>query len=186
MQTNVKTHILRLTAVILAASLLCGCCTVKTIKKLKVTACTVESIIPQGLKAAKINLGLGFDNPSSAIDLAGLCATLNCEGVPVLKLTTDEIQIDKKSSKQYSVPVNVQLADGWNLLQAGRLLGSLQNPDDTSKYTIDLGGELKVGKSPKKNLNFKGITVEQLAKALEDSGISESIKLPSWKNLLPL
>jgi len=186
MQTKVRTLALRLSAAILVAALLCGCGPIRTIRKIKMTVCKIESIIPQGMKAAKILLGLGFDNPSSAVDLSDLCATLNCEGIPVATLTAEEIKIDKKSSKTYTVPITVQLGEGINLLQAGRLLSSLQDPQASEKFTIDVNGGLKVGKAPVKALKFNNLTTDQVVKALQSAGIEDSINLSSWKNLLSL
>lgn len=186
MQTKLNTLALRLVAVILAVSLLSGCCAIRTIKKVKMTVCKIESIIPEGLKSAKILLGMGFDNPSSAIDLSGLCATVNCEGVPVLTLKADDVKIDKKSSKTYSIPVTVQLGEGFNLLQTGKLLNSLQDPANSDKFTIDVNGGLKVGKAPVRNLKFEDLTTKQVVKALEGSGLVDNIKLDSWKSLLSL
>ena len=127
---------------LLAAVLVCSCC--KSFQDIKVTSLDLVELSPRGLSAIDAILEVGVDNPTVQVTLTQMDATVKMDGAPCLHVTADDVTLDPRSQKVYSLIVHGSIDGNFNPFQLLTLLGQ---PNFLEPMTADVRfrGVLKSG-----------------------------------------
>ncbi|MBO4565964.1 MAG: hypothetical protein J5695_01915 [Bacteroidales bacterium] len=127
---------------LLAAVLLSSCC--KSFQDIRLTSCDLVELSPRGLSSIDATIEVGVDNPTVQVTLTGMDATLKMDGSPCLHLTADDVTLEPRTEKVYSILIHGAIDGNFNPLQ---LLLLLNQPNFLEPMTADVRfrGVLKSG-----------------------------------------
>lgn len=148
-------------ALLLSVICLSGC--MRRFKEIKVTSAALESLQPDGLRNFDAVIGLGISNPAPAFNILHLRAEILRDTLEIAHATAENIAVDGKTERVYSIPVKGGISDGVSLLRVARLLRNF-NPDE---YTVDVHARASIA-GVGKNLEFTGIPLSKLLKESEE------------------
>ncbi len=151
--------ILTLALSVIAALCLSGC--VKP-HDIKITSAAVESVTPTGFRSAEGVLSVGIHNPGFKFKVCNIHGTLFHQGSSVADFTADDLEVEKKSDKKYSVAGSAQLSNGVSLLSVLSMVRNLK----AEEYTVDLYATVKA-KGLQKNIEKKGVPLTKLMKVAD-------------------
>lgn len=152
--------------VILVLLVMSGCA--GSVKDIKLTSFDIVSLSPRGFTGVDALVELGVDNPAVSFELFDMSGFVKLDGVPCLRLTADQLVVQGKCSKIYSVPVKGQLADGFNPFS---MLTLFQNAD-LSRITVDLSARVNIRGGLGKNIELKDLPLGKIV-----GGAGEFLKI---------
>ncbi len=112
-------------------------------KDIKVTSCQLVEIIPQGLSAFDATMNLTVDNPAPQVTLSEMYALIRMSQAPCLHLTADNVTIEPRSEKAYTVYFHGHLDESFNPFTL--LLLMKQENMDSLTMDISFRGTMKSG-----------------------------------------
>jgi len=152
-----------LVSVFAAMSLMTSC---SNMDDIKITSFEIVSVTPRGVNGLDALVKIGINNPSFAFEVTDLIGTLRLEGVPCLSISTDQLIVAGKTAKTYNVPLQGQMADGFNPFQLLRIINGYSL--DFDKLTLDVHGRAALRGGIGKKLEFNDIKIgEYLVKNKE-------------------
>lgn len=140
----------------LLAALLTGCS--GSVKDIKVTGFSLESVVPTGLHGLEAVVDLTVDNPSFDFKLTETEAVVKMSGDPCLTLTTDAVSVEGKCEKTYSIPVKGKLDESFNPFAVLKLVSS----GDYNDCTVDVRARVTLKGGIGKVIEKKDIPVSGL------------------------
>lgn len=143
---------------------LCSCA--KTYKDIKVTSFDLVSVSPRGLTKVDALIDLGLDNPIVGFEVFDACGVVKLDGEPALTITADQLVISGHCTKVYRIPLQGEMAPGFNPLG----LLSLAKEMDLSRFTADISAKVSLRGGVGKNIDMKDVP---LGKLLDSQMISE-------------
>ena len=149
-----RRYLLLLFAVV---TLLSGGCS--GVRGISVTSCEIVSVIPQGLTSLEALIKVGIHNPSMAFEVIDLKGVAKMKGQPALILSADQIIVAAKSDKVYRIPLEGEMAEGFNPFQ---LLQLINNQADLKDVTIDVTGKVALRGGVGKKIDLKDIPLNNL------------------------
>ena len=154
-----RAHIL----VLLLLSLLLAGCKGRSYKDITVTSARIISIVLEGLTGLSALVEVGIHNPAPAFELSGLEGLARYRGQEALTVTADQLIVSGREDKLYRIPIQGQIAEGFNPFQLLRLIGSEASFDDV---TIDVSGRITLRSGIGKNIEMKDIPLSSLLDGL--------------------
>lgn len=132
-----------------------GCASVKDIA---ITSCAVEALSPRGLKAVDAVLALGIDNPVFGFKITWLDGVIRNGERTFATFNAEDISVDRRSVKIYSVPCTGALDKSVSLMELLRLASSR----DFSSYVMDVDVHVKLRWGPGTTLHFKDMSISEM------------------------
>ncbi len=145
-------------AVMTAAVLLSSCGGIKKLEDIKITSANIANISPNGLKAIKMDIQIGIDNPGMQVTLSEISCDIKHFGKVLGNVAVDPFTLSAKTEETYNLRADVRLGDGLTLFDAGKLLD--KNASD--EITVDLNAKVKLKGGISKKLNFNDIPLKKL------------------------
>lgn len=144
--------------ILLAACLLLTSCG-KGVKDIALTSFRLVSVSPQGLSGVTMLVEVGVDNPTVGFEITDVNAVLKLDSVPALLLTADQLMVEGRAQKLYTIPLKGQIAEGFNPFQLLRLIS-----DDSvmSRLTADVSARAALRGGLGKNIEMKDIKLDSL------------------------
>lgn len=144
--------------ILLAACLLLTSCG-KGVKDIALTSFRLVSVSPQGLSGVTMLVEVGVDNPTVGFEITDVNAVLKLDSVPALLLTADQLMVEGRAQKLYTIPLKGQIAEGFNPFQLLRLIS-----DDSvmSRLTADVSARAALRGGLGKNIEMKDIKLNSL------------------------
>ena len=154
---NNRFIILILTIVTTIVSL-SGCSGIKKLEDMKVTSAAVRNVMPDGLRAVKLELAVGVDNPGTQVSLSEISCSFKHSGKVLGNVVVDPFTIHARSEETYDLKANVSLSETTSLFDLGKLLDKAVLNEATVAFSATV--KLKSGVSRK--LDYKDIPVKKL------------------------
>ncbi len=144
--------------ILLAACLLLTSCG-KGVKDIALSSFRLVSVSPQGLSGVTMLVEVGVDNPTVGFEITDVNAVLKLDSVPALLLTADQLMVEGRAQKLYTIPLKGQIAEGFNPFQLLRLIS-----DDSvmSRLTADVSARAALRGGLGKNIEMKDIKLDSL------------------------
>lgn len=144
--------------IFIAACLLLTSCG-KGVKDIALTSFRLVSVSPQGLSGVTMLVEVGVDNPTVGFEITDVNAVLKLDSVPALLLTADQLMVEGRAQKLYTIPLKGQIAEGFNPFQLLRLIS-----DDSvmSRLTADVSARAALRGGLGKNIEMKDIKLDSL------------------------
>ena len=144
--------------ILLAACLLLTSCG-KGVKDIALTSFRLVSVSPHGLSGVTMLVEVGVDNPTVGFEITDVNAVLKLDSVPALLLTADQLMVEGRAQKLYTIPLKGQIAEGFNPFQLLRLIS-----DDSvmSRLTADVSARAALRGGLGKNIDMKDIKLDSL------------------------
>ncbi len=144
--------------ILLAACLLLTSCG-KGVKDIALTSFRLVSVSPHGLSGVTMLVEVGVDNPTVGFEITDVNAVLKLDSVPALLLTADQLMVEGRAQKLYTIPLKGQIAEGFNPFQLLRLIS-----DDSvmSRLTADVSARAALRGGLGKNIEMKDIKLDSL------------------------
>lgn len=136
--------------------MLCGCA--KTYKDIKVTSFDLVSVSPRGLTKVDVMIDLGLDNPIVGFEVFDACGVVKLDGEPALTVTSDQLVVAGHASKVYRIPLQGEIASGFNPLG----LLSLAKEMDLSRFTADISAKVSLRGGVGKKIDMKDVPLGEL------------------------
>lgn len=95
---------------------------VKDFKDIKVTSFELVSLTPVGLNRLNATIELGVSNPAPEISLSRIMGTVKYDGMPCLTITTDDVTLQKKSDKIYTLVLRGAISDEFEIVKLMKIL----------------------------------------------------------------
>lgn len=146
---------------LLALALLLAGCKGKGIKDIKVTSVRIISVTPVGLNGLTALVEVGVHNPTVAFELTDINGLARFKGQDALNVTADQLIVSGHTDKIYRIPVQGEIADGFNPLQLVRLVADENAFDD---LTISVKGKVALRGGLGKKIEIKEIPLSSLMK----------------------
>lgn len=144
-----------------AALLMLSSCSSKY-SEVRISSVGLSSFTMEGTKQILLDVELGIDNPAPSFTLRNINATLKAEDRDILYLTCDELTIEGRTDKVYSIPVTANIAQGVNIFY---ILGAVQNLKDKA-FMLDFSANAKLRGGFGKTIEYKDIPLSQLSELL--------------------
>lgn len=128
-------------AIILVTMGSCG-----KINEIEVTSFKLDSITPKNSRTVVVDFSLGVHNPIMAFTVSGLKGTVYYDGVALGNYAASPVKISGKTDRVYKMSGLGSLSEGMSFLQLMKMGMNF----DTSKVTLDIDVELRVGMVKKK------------------------------------
>lgn len=135
--------------------LLNGC---GNIKDIKVTACSIESITPIGLRGVRAELAIVVENPAMQFTLSDIKGLLYYKGKLFVEYIADPILVKRHTVAVYPLNGEVRLAPDVTL---GTLLGLVKGYD-LADFSADIQARVELKSGLSKLFTFKNIPVKDL------------------------
>ena len=148
-------------ALLLSVLCLSGC--MRRFKEIKVTSATLEEVRPDGLRNFDAVIGLGISNPAPSFNILHLQAEIRKDTLEIAHASAENIAVDGKTERVYSIPVRGGISDGVSLLRVALMLRNFK-PEE---YTVDVHARASIA-GVGKNLEFTGIPLSDLMKKSEE------------------
>ena len=144
--------------ILLAACLLLTSCG-KGVKDIALTSFRLVSVRPPGLSGVTMLAEVGVDNSTVGFEITDVNAVLTLDSVPALLLTADQLMVEGRAQKLYTIPLKGQIAEGFNPFQLLRLIS-----DDSvmSRLTADVSARAALRGGLGKNIEMKDIKLDSL------------------------
>lgn len=140
---------------LIAAFFLTGC---GNIKDIKVTACSIESITPVGLRGVKAELAIVVENPAMQFTLSDIKGILYYKGIAFVEYLAQPILVKRHTVAVYPLNGEVFLAPGVNF---GKVL-ALARGYDLADFSVDIQARVKLKNGLSKLFTFKDVPVKDL------------------------
>ena len=160
---------LRILLLLVFALLFAGC-KGKGIKDIKVTSVRIISVTPVGLNGLTALVEVGVHNPTVAFELTDIKGLARFKGQDALNVTADQLIVSGHTDKVYRIPVQGEIAEGFNPLQLVRLVADERAFDD---LTISVKGKVALRGGLGKKIEIKDIPLSSLMKKQEESNDSK-------------
>ena len=95
-----------------------------SVKDISVTSFKLVSVSPQGTSGVSILVEVGLNNPGMGFEVTDLQAVFNIDKNPALMVSADQLMVEGRKEKIYSIPLKGRIADGANPFQLLRLLNT--------------------------------------------------------------
>lgn len=142
----------------LAAVLFTGC--VGKYKKVSVSSCELQSVVPTSLRSCNAVVAVGINNPAPSFKLKDIEATVKKNGDVFGTIVADPVAVDGKCERVYQIPLQAQLAEGIGVVQLLALYKGF-NPED---FTIDVKARADVVGKIGKNIEYNDVPLSKLMK----------------------
>lgn len=150
---------------------MCSSC-LSAYKAISVTGVEVSKAVPHGLKALDADVLVGVKNPAGGVRLSEMTGCVKLDGSPIADISAGDVRLDKKSERNYLVPVTGKLGDTASLLQLFPLL----KDSNFSRYTVDFSVRATLPIGLGKTLVFKDVPLDQLAGKNKGADTKENVK----------
>jgi len=142
----------------MAALLLCSC--VRSYKDIRITDCKLNSVTPTGMRSMDAMVTLTVDNPASDLIIRNAHGMIKRNGEEFIKISTGDIFVEGKCTKDYKIPLN------GNLLGEGGMLAlfSSMSGGQPSEYTVDIIALISLKSGIRHTFEYKDIPMEDLLK----------------------
>jgi hypothetical protein len=154
---NNRFIILILTIVTTIVSL-SGCGGIKKLEDMKVTSAAVRNIMPDGLRAVKLELAVGVDNPGTQVSLSEISCSFKHSGKVLGNVVVDPFTLHARSEEIYDLRANVSLSETTSLFDLGRLLDKAV----LDEAVVDFSATVKLKSGVSRKLDYKDIPVKKL------------------------
>ena len=144
-----------LIALALFALLVCGCADLKDIK---VTSCSVKSVMPSGLRSIQGSLALGIDDPSIGFTLSGIEGIVKYNDRVVGNFSGGPVSVDGHSSQVYDMNCTATLSKDVSLAE----LFAWAANKNFDGFTTDFSAKVRVLGGIGKTLKFKDVPLKKL------------------------
>ena len=155
-----RIHIL----VLLVLSLLLAGCKGKSFKDIDVTSVRLVSIVPEGLTGLTALVEVGIHNPTVGFEVTSLEGLARYRGQDAFTASADQLIVSGNTDKIYRIPVQGQIAEGFNPFLLLKLLGGESDFDDV---TFTVRGKVALRGGVGKNIELKDIPLSSLLKKPE-------------------
>lgn len=149
-----RSRILILLAVVMP--LFCSCA--NKFQDIKVTSFDIKSLNPVGLAKLQATVELGVSNPAPEIHVSDMMGVLKFQGSPCLTITTEDVVIEKKSDKTYTIPLTGTIDRDFEVIRLLKLLRS-NGIDD---MTVDISAHAALKSGLGKDIEKKDIPLKDL------------------------
>lgn len=147
-------NVILIAAAVMMSAFLTGC---DDADDLKITSFELVSVTPRGMNGLEALVNVGVHNPNVAFELSDMVGTLKLEDDPCLSLSADQLIVDGKSDKIYSIPVHGKLAEGFNPFQLLRIINGYSL--DFDELTVDISGKVAMRGGIGKKVEINDIKV---------------------------
>lgn len=154
---NNRFIILILTIVTTIVSL-SGCGGIKKLEDMKVTSAAVRNVMPDGLRAVKLELAVGVDNPGTQVSLSEISCSFKHSGKVLGNVVVDPFTLHARSEETYDLKANVSLSETTSLFDLGKLLDKAV----LDEATVDFSAIVKLKSGVSRKLDYKDIPVKKL------------------------
>lgn len=151
---------------LLALALLLAGCKGKGIKDIKVNSARIVSVTPEGLNGLTALVEVGVHNPTVAFELTDITGLARFKGQEALQVKADQLIVSGHTDKVYRIPVQGEIAEGFNPLQLVRLVADENAFDD---LTITVKGKVALRGGIGKKIEIKDIPLSSLMKKSDDT-----------------
>ena len=156
---------LRLSLLLVLALLVAGC-KGKGIKDIKVNSARIVSVTPFGLNGLTALVEIDLHNPTVGFELTDITGLARFKGQEALHVTADQLIVSGHKDKIYRIPVQGEIAEGFNPLQLVRLVADEDAFDD---LTISVKGKVALRGGLGKKIEIKDIPLSSLMKKSDES-----------------
>lgn len=155
---------------LLLALLLSGC-KGKSIKDISVTSVRLVSIVPEGLTGLSALVEVGIHNPTVGFELFDIEGLARYQGQDAFSAKADQLVVSGNTDKLYRIPVQGQIAEGFNPFQLLKLFGSESTFDDV---TFTVRGKVALRGGVGKNIEIKDIPLSQFFNKEEKNEVEQA------------
>lgn len=154
-----KKQFITVLLVILAGLSLTGCATLRNIRNITVTSCSVKYLVPTSLRSLQGVLCIGIDNPAMDFTVENVAGVIRDGAKPLAYLSGEDISVAGKQAAEYDVPCKIELAPEVSFLDLLTLAakGTLQD------LKLDVEMQARAGKIAR-TLQFKDIDIYELSR----------------------
>lgn len=149
--------------VVMAVLCLSGCSGIKKVRDIKVNGVKIESIIPNGLKGATLNVAVEVDNPAPAISLSDISGTLEHSGKILGRVDVDPFSIQAEKADTYHLKANVTLGEGTSIFDLGRLV----NKTVIEESVVDLSARIKIRNGAARKVKLDDVPLKKLLETVK-------------------
>ena len=157
---NNRFIILILTIVTTIVSL-SGCGGIKKLEDMKVTSAAVRNIMPDGLRAVKLELAVGVDNPGTQVSLSEISCSFKHSGKVLGMVAVDPFTLNAKTADVYHLKANVKLGENTALFDFGRFL----DKSALDGAVLDFSANVKLKSGLSKKLVYNDVPLKKLLEA---------------------
>jgi hypothetical protein len=143
-----------LIALALFALLVCGCADLKDIK---VTSCSVKSVMPSGLRSIQGLLALGIDDPSIGFTLSGIEGIVKYNDRVVGNFSGGPVSVDGHSSQVYDMNCTATLSKDVSLAE----LFAWAANKNFDGFTTDFSAKVRVPWRHREDIEIQGCTPQE-------------------------
>ena len=148
----------RLSLLLLLVMLLAGC-KGNSFQDVQVTSARIISIVPEGLTGLSALVEVGIHNPTVSFELSGLQGVARYRGQDAFLASSDRVLVSGHEDKVYRIPVQGQIADGFNPFTLLRLIGADGSYDDV---TFTFTGRVSLRGGIGRNIELADIPLSSL------------------------
>ncbi len=145
-------------AIVTAVVCLSSCSGIKKLEDMKITSANIAGISPDGMKAVKMDIQIGIDNPGAQISLSEISCDLKHFGKILGMVAVDPFTLHSKTEEIYNLKADVRLGDGLTLFDAGKLM----NKTAADEIVVDLKATVTLKGGISKKLNYCNIPLKKL------------------------
>jgi hypothetical protein len=148
---------LRIIIIVLFAFALAGC--TASVEDIKVTSFRVVSVVPQGVSNIVALVEIGIHNPTIGFEVTDMQAVAKLDGEQAVQFSADQLIVDGKKDKVYTLPLKGRIVDGFNPF---KLLTLFSNGMDLRGVTADVSARAALRGGIGKNIELKDIKIADL------------------------
>jgi len=152
-------HIARIFLSFLLVPVLFVGCKSKGFQDVALTSVRLVSIEPEGFFHVNAVLEVGVHNPARSFQVSDLSAVARFQGQDALAATAEPVRIPGHSDALYQIPLQGELADGFNPFRLLRLLGDEASFEDV---TFDVRARVSLPSGFGRNIELLDIPLSSL------------------------
>ena len=156
-------HIARIFLSFLLVPVLFVGCKSKGFQDVALTSVRLVSIEPEGFFHVNAVLEVGVHNPARSFQVSDLSAVARFQGQDALEATAEPVRIPGHSDALYQIPLQGQLAEGFNPFRLLRLLGDQASFDD---ITFDVRARVSVRGGFGRNIELLDLPLSDLLRGI--------------------
>ena len=124
--------------------LLLSGCKGRGIKDISVTSVRLVSITPEGFSGVSALIEVGIHNPTIGFEVTNVTGVAKFQGQEALAVHADQLMVPAHSDALYRIPMQGNIADGFNPLRLLRLLGKSAGYEDVVISSFSVSGLLSM------------------------------------------
>ena len=148
----------RIIPVLAVFALLCCSCG-GGIRDIRITSCEVKSLNPAGFAKMDATLEIGVHNPAPELHLTELEGEARFQGSPCLSLSAQDIVLEGRTDKTYTVIVTGKISKDFDLLQ---ILSLVRDTPKLNDITLDISARASLGAGTGRKIAKKDIPLRDI------------------------